>query len=128
MQASIAKGIRCHLVRILEPAEETFPDSGRVEFFSPEGDTRFLTGRAENLQRHYRDRRTAHREGLRDLARRISGSFTLHHTDRPPHAALLALHAVLSAPREAMANAAPRGRQPEAGPAPLRLIARTGEK
>lgn len=128
IQAIVARGIRCHLVQILDPAEETFPYSGRVEFFSPKGDTRFLAGRAENLQDRYRNRLIAHREGLRDLARRISGSFTLHHTDKPPHAALLALHAVLSAPREAVVSAPPGGRRPDTGPAPLRVVSERGEE
>jgi uncharacterized protein (DUF58 family) len=125
IQAIVAQGIRCHLVQILDPAEETFPYSGRVEFFSPQGDARFLTGRAENLHERYRARLFAHREGLRDLARRISGSFTLHHTDKPPHTALLALHAVLSAPRDGPARAPASPARP--GGTPLRLVAGHGD-
>lgn len=128
IQAIVAHGIRCHMVQILDPAEETFPYSGRVEFFSPEGDTRFLTGRAENLHERYRNRLMAHREGLRDLARRVSGSFTLHHTDKPPHAALLALHAVLSAPRDGLARTPANAVAAEPGPAPLRLVAGRGTR
>jgi len=40
-----------------------------------------------------------HREGLAEIARAVGWTFGHHRTDRPPHLALLALHAALSADR-----------------------------
>ncbi|MCB1436001.1 MAG: DUF58 domain-containing protein [Rhodobiaceae bacterium] len=127
IQAIAALGLRCHLVQILDPVEETFPFAGRVEFLSPNGQTRLLAGRAEMLKERYVRRLQAHREALRDLARRIGGSFTLHHTDRPPHLSLLALHAILSAPRDAAPALARRSPAGDADTVPaLELVGGSG--
>ena len=123
LSAIAAQGVRCHLVQILDPMEETFPFAGRVEFEAAESNERYLTGRAEALREGYRERLEAHRDGLRDIVRRLSGTFTLYHTDQPPQVALLAIHAILSAPRDLM-------RPPTEASAyavgPLRLVG-TGE-
>jgi len=100
LSAIAAQGVRCHLIQVLDPIEETFPFKGRVEFTGPESKERFLTGRAEALRARYHERLHAHRDGLREIARRLGGTFTLHHTDQPPQLALLAIHAILSAPRD----------------------------
>lgn len=100
VSAIAAQGVRCHLVQVLDPAEESFPFKGRLEFVGPGGGTRFIAGRAEDLKTRYRDRLLRHRAGLRDLALKHGGTFTLHHTDRPPQMALLAMHGILSAPRD----------------------------
>lgn len=102
LSAITARGVRCHLIQTLDPIEETFPFKGRIEFADPESDARYLTGRAEALRERYRQRLEAHREGLRDIVRRLGGTFTLHHTDRPSQPTLLAIHAILSAPRDLM--------------------------
>ncbi len=47
----------------------------------------------------YRARLNAQEEGLKDLARSINWSFSLHCTDRAPQNALLALYGALSEPR-----------------------------
>lgn len=96
-----AGGARFHLIQIVDPVEETFPFTGRVEFEAPEGGQRYMAGRAETLREGYKEKLAAHREGLREIARRRGGSFVIHRTDQPPHPALLALHGVLSAPAEA---------------------------
>ena len=100
LSAIAAQGVRCHLIQILDPIEEAFPFAGRMEFLGPESDERYLTGRAERLREGYRARLETHREGLRQIIRRLGGTFTLHHTDQPPQLALLAIHAILSAPRD----------------------------
>ncbi len=85
-----------HIVQILDPAEEALPFAGRVLFAGLEGEGRHLVGRAEDVRDEYVARLAAHRDGLAALARGLGWSFTLHHTDTPPQAALLALHATLS--------------------------------
>jgi len=100
LSAIAAQGVRCHLIQILDPMEETFPFSGRIEFEAPESNERYLTGRAEALREGYRDRLEGHQQGLREIVRRVGGTFTLHHTDQPPQLTLLAIHAILSAPRD----------------------------
>src|SRR6266478_9752269 len=42
-----ANGAHGHVVQIVDPAEETFPYSGRVEFIEPEGAGAITAGRAE---------------------------------------------------------------------------------
>lgn len=89
-------GVKGHMVHIVDPAEETLPWSGRVEFQDMAGPTRFLATRTESLRDAYRDKLDQHRAGLRDLCRRIGWSFTLHRTDQPPAALLMTLHALMS--------------------------------
>src|SRR5262249_57413742 len=42
-----ASGAHGHVVQIVDPAEETFPYSGRIEFYEPEGAGAITAGRAE---------------------------------------------------------------------------------
>lgn len=91
-----AQGVRCHLLQVLDPAEEDFPYHGRVEFIDPESDTRLTINRTENIRSEYRTRLLAHREELTALARRLDWSFALHLTSHPPAQAVLQLHNVLS--------------------------------
>lgn len=90
------QGVRGHLVQILDPAEETFPYSGRTEFLGSEGDEMMIAGRAESLRERYHARLVAHREALTETLKRLQWSLLLHHTDRPAEEALLALHARLA--------------------------------
>jgi len=91
-----AQGVRGHLVQILDPAEETLPYNGRVEFLGVEGGERMLAVRAENLRGAYAERIAAQKDAVANLARRFEWSYLLHHTDRPAGEALLALHTHLS--------------------------------
>lgn len=90
------QGVRGHLVQILDPAEETLPYKGRVEFSDLESSNRLMAGRAEDLQRKYIDRLDDHKAAIADIARRLQLSYMLHHTGRPAGEALLALHTRLS--------------------------------
>ncbi len=90
------QGVRGHLIQILDPAEETLPYQGRVEFSGIESDDRLLAGRAEDLRKQYMLRLERHKEAIADLARRLEWSYLLHHTDRPAGEALLTLHTLLS--------------------------------
>jgi uncharacterized protein (DUF58 family) len=91
-----AQGVRGHLVQILDPAEETLPYTGRVEFLAMEGDGRMLAPRAEDLRQAYAERLARQKDAIVTLARRYEWSCLLHHTDRPAGEALFALYARLS--------------------------------
>lgn len=123
LAAIAAAGARPHLVQILDPVEESFPFRGRIEFAAADGSLRYLASRAEELRDGYRTRLATHRARLRDCARRYRGSFIVHHTDRPPHAALLALHAVLTAPQ---GLAPPAGGEAVHAPDPPQLVVAGG--
>jgi uncharacterized protein (DUF58 family) len=91
-----AQGVRGHLVQVLDPAEETLPYQGRVEFIASEGPVRVLTDRAESVRDQYRRKLEAHREAVRAMAQRFEWLYTLHHSDRPATEAMLSLYAGLS--------------------------------
>ncbi|MHA1570551.1 MAG: DUF58 domain-containing protein [Alphaproteobacteria bacterium] len=97
ISAIAGAGVRCHLVQILDPAEETFPFEGRLEFVAPDGGKSMVAGRAEALREEYQQKLAILRARLGGLASRIEGTFLCHRTDRSMHHTLLALHGVLSA-------------------------------
>jgi len=90
-------GAHGHVVQIVDPAEETFPYSGRIEFVEPEGGGRITAGRAENWRADYAARVARHRSEIRSETDRLGWSFTIHRTDRPASELLLALHARIGA-------------------------------
>jgi uncharacterized protein (DUF58 family) len=96
LRALAGRGAVLHLLQVLDPAEETFPFRGRVEFRDPESGELELVERAEALRPAYLARLAGHREALRALCHRADFSFAVHHTDRPAAEGLLALHARLS--------------------------------
>ena len=98
-------GARGHVVQIVDPAEETFPYSGRIEFVEPEGGGRITAGRAQTWRADYEARVRRHRSEIRAETDRLSWSFTIHRTDRPASELLLALHARIGA---ALSDSGPR--------------------
>src|SRR5579863_3335855 len=90
-------GARGHVVQIVDPAEETFPYWGRIEFVEPEGGGRITAGRAETWRSDYIARVARHRGEIRSETDRLGFSFTIHRTDRPASELLLALHARIGA-------------------------------
>jgi uncharacterized protein (DUF58 family) len=92
-----AAGAQGHVVQVVDPAEETFPYSGRIEFVEPEGGETITAGRADTWRRDYADRVELHRSEIRAQADRCGLSFIVHRTDRPASELLLQLHARLSA-------------------------------
>ncbi len=107
LQAIAAEGVRCHLVQVLDPAEDSFPFEGHMEFVAPDGKTRLRSGRAESLQSDYLNRLQLLRARLQSLSQQIDGTFLIHRTDQPPHSVLLALHGNLTAEYHAKAFAGP---------------------
>jgi uncharacterized protein (DUF58 family) len=84
-----------HLVRIIDPAEEDFPYTGRARFESPRGRDSALFGRVESVSKDYRARFAAHGEKMARAAMALGWSITAHRTDHPPQTALIALHAAI---------------------------------
>ncbi|MBX6329308.1 MAG: DUF58 domain-containing protein [Pseudolabrys sp.] len=87
-----ATGAHGHLVQIVDPAEESFPYSGRVEFVEPEGVGSITAGRAETWRGDYQELVARHRAGIRAEAERRDWTFAVHRTDRPASELLLTLH------------------------------------
>ena len=90
------RGVRGHLVQILDPAEESLPFRGRVEFEGLENDGSALIGRVEAVRDEYRQTMAEHRLGLEELIRWAGWTMAVHHTDRSPEAALMGLFLTLS--------------------------------
>lgn len=99
LSASNANG---HIVQVVDPAEETFPYAGRVEFVEPEGAGVITAGRAETWRSDYQGRIERHRAEIRTETDRLGWSFIIHRTDRPASELLLALHARLGGGREGL--------------------------
>jgi len=91
-------GAHGHVVQVVDPAEETFPYSGRVEFIEPEGAGSITAGRAEAWKSDYMARLARHRAELRAETDKLGWSFAVHRTDHPATELLLALHARMGAP------------------------------
>jgi uncharacterized protein (DUF58 family) len=87
-----AGGAHGHVVQIVDPAEETFPYAGRVEFVEPEGAGSITAGRAETWRADYAARVERHRAEIRAETDRLGWTFAIHRTDRPASELLLKLH------------------------------------
>jgi uncharacterized protein (DUF58 family) len=89
------------LVQIVDPAEETFPYSGRVEFVEPESGNAITAGRAQIWAEDYVARLKAHRDEIRDETAKLGWLFSTHTTDRSAAELLLFLHAGMAVNRAA---------------------------
>jgi uncharacterized protein (DUF58 family) len=87
-----ATGAHGHVIQIVDPAEESFPYSGRVEFIEPEGGGSVTAGRAETWRNDYQAIVERHRAAIRAEADLRGWSFAIHRTDRPASELLLVLH------------------------------------
>lgn len=96
-----------HVVQVVDPAEETFPYTGRIEFEEPEGAGSITVGRAEAWAADFIERVAAHRAAIRNETARRGWSFTVHRTDRPASELLLALHARMSSSRDTLPTQQP---------------------
>lgn len=104
-----------HVVQIVDPAEETFPYSGRIEFLEPEGLGSVTAGRAETWRDDYVRKLAEHRAAMREEADRQSASLIIHRTDRPASELVLALHARMGQSADAAFAAVTQRPQAEAG-------------
>lgn len=90
--SSIQKfGASCHLLRIIDPAEESFPFEGETELFGVESDDRLSIGDASLFGIRYRAAFAAHGEALAELCVKKGTSLITHRTDRPASGTLQAL-------------------------------------
>jgi len=90
-------GAHGHVVQIVDPAEETFPFSGRIEFIDPEDGHSVTVGRAESLRADYVAEIARFRAEIRVETDRLGWSFAIHRTDRPASELLLVLHSRMGA-------------------------------
>jgi uncharacterized protein (DUF58 family) len=98
------RGVRGHLLQVLDPAEQTLPFRGRVRFAGLEREADELVPRVEAVREQYLNRLEAQHDGLETIARHAGWSFTAHRTDHPAQAALLALYMSLSQPVARLSN------------------------
>jgi uncharacterized protein (DUF58 family) len=87
-----ASGAHGALVQIVDPAEESFPYSGRIEFVEPEGFGVITAGRAESWASDYVARVALHRDQIRAETNRLNWLFSTHTTNRSAAELLLFLH------------------------------------
>ena len=87
-----ASGAHGTLVQIVDPAEETFPYSGRIEFVEPEGAGVITAGRAESWAVDYVARVALHRDEIRSETDKLDWLFSTHTTNRSAAELLLFLH------------------------------------
>ena len=90
------RGLRGHILQILDPAEEGLPFRGRVRFEGLEGEDPWLLSRVETVRGAYLERLTQQRDGLVEIARQAGWTAGLHHTDSTPQSALLGLYQALA--------------------------------
>jgi uncharacterized protein (DUF58 family) len=91
-----ARGLRGHIVQIADPAEETLPYNGRVEFLGLDRPSRYLSPKTENLREQYIEKYNEHREALKRIARGLGWSFQVHRTSQSVMPTLLALFSQIS--------------------------------
>src|SRR5712692_10365630 len=87
-----ASGAHGTLVQIVDPAEENFPYSGRIEFVEPEGGGVITAGRAEKWAGDYVARVALHRDEIRSETNKLDWLFSTHTTSRSAAELLLFLH------------------------------------
>ena len=92
-----ASGAHGHVVQIVDPAEESFPYSGRIEFVEPEGAGSITAGRAETWRSDYSGLVARHRAAIRAETDQRGWTFAIHRTDRPASELLLVLHSRMGA-------------------------------
>jgi uncharacterized protein (DUF58 family) len=87
-----ASGAHGTLVQVVDPAEESFPYSGRIEFVEPEGGEMITAGRAEKWADDYVARVAFHRDEIRGETNKLDWLFSTHTTSRSAAELLLFLH------------------------------------
>ncbi len=86
------------LLQVLDPAEALLPYEGRVRFEGVGSVATALIPRVESVRAQYAERLAAQQHGIARICAAAGWSFSIHRTDHPPEAALLALYTAL-APR-----------------------------
>jgi uncharacterized protein (DUF58 family) len=87
-----SSGAHGTLIQVVDPAEESLPYSGRIEFVEPEGGGTITAGRAEKWAVDYVARVALHRDQIRAETNKLDWLFSTHTTDRSAAELLLFLH------------------------------------
>lgn len=98
------RGARGHVLRIVDPVEETFPFTGEAVLQEVGGARELRVGDTHNWGGQYRERFAAHGEAVAAACRGRGWSCSVHRTDRPASEAalrILLLMASGAAPRQA---------------------------
>lgn len=85
-----------HVVQVLDPAEVRLPYTGRVRFEGMGEERHMLVPRVEGVRDEYAARLLAQQDGIAAICAAAGWSFSVHRTDHPPEAALLALYTALA--------------------------------
>ncbi len=91
-----ARGVRGHIVQVLDPAELELPFGGRVRFEGLEDEGSALIPRVESIRDQYDRRLRAQQAALDAIARRFGWTYIIHGTDQPPQVPLLSLYMAMS--------------------------------
>jgi uncharacterized protein (DUF58 family) len=105
-----SSGAHGTLIQIVDPAEETFPYSGRVEFVEPEGGEMITAGRAESWMNDYVARVALHRDQIRAETNRLDWLFSTHTTSRSAAELLLFLHGGMMVSKGGLRSSVKAGR------------------
>ena len=95
LTALAESGMRGHLLQVNDPAEETLPYEGRIDFLGLDLAARFRAAKVQSLRSDYAAAFDLHRKTVKDMARRLGFTFSLHRTDKPLAQAVLALHQLM---------------------------------
>ena len=85
-----------HVIAVCDPAEDTFPFAGHVEFADTDGPAKLRLGQAASLRDTYIGKLARHRDRIAEACRRQGWTFAVHRTDRPATEALLRLATLLA--------------------------------
>jgi uncharacterized protein (DUF58 family) len=90
------RGLRGHLVEVIDPVEEDFPYTGHTVFTHPQTGERITANRADAIAADYRRAFLSRRDALIAATKQYGWTYTISRTDSPATAALVKLHAAFA--------------------------------
>lgn len=101
--SDIKKVISTHSIRsnggiflqIIDPEEEDFDYTGRIEFIDPETKEKLLFADTKNLVERYRQEFSEHQKEMRDLCAQYGWKMMVHRSNESPKKALLTLYELM---------------------------------
>jgi len=96
LSAAVNTGVRGAMVQILDPAEMSFPFTGRSIFEARSAGLQFETNKASGVRDDYIARLAQRQDALSTMARAAGWSFETHVTDQSPQPILIWLHTMIS--------------------------------
>ncbi len=98
------RGVRGHLVEVIDPVEEDFPYAGHTVFTHPLTDERITSNRAESVATDYRRAFLGRRDALMNAAKQFGWTYTISRTDKPATLALVKIHSAFAQPAQLGSN------------------------